>query len=239
MAACRWLRPSDGRIARRSASTRTFPEFIRQAGQGHADLLIVPANEWKAIKEIHAQMAAFRAIENGVSLIRPAASGISSAFDPWGRVLGVADYFAPGRSHADRAGPRRRRPDPLRADRRSLCVALRHCDAWKPRDRGRRTDPNGRSISASRARVTNGLRPLNGGPEGPPPPGNDVATWQRSAPPTTSSPARRRDACFRNLSAHGMKYFQFGPSVWPPSCWRQASWPSSRPTFTAGIFSVL
>jgi hypothetical protein len=24
--------------------------------------------------------------------------------------------------------------------------------------------------------------------------------------------------CFRNLSAHGMKYFQFGPSVCPPSC---------------------
>ena len=41
-------------------------------------------------------MAAFRAIENGVPLIRPAASGISSAVDPWGRVLAVADYFAPG-----------------------------------------------------------------------------------------------------------------------------------------------
>src|SRR4051812_44273767 len=41
------------------------------------------------------------------------------------------------------------------------------------------------------------------------------------------------------LSAQGMKYFQFGPSVCPPSCWRQASWPSRRPAFTAGIFSVL
>ena len=41
-----------------------------------------------------------------------------------------------------------------------------------------------------------------------------------------------------NRSAHGMKYFQFGASVCPPSCWRQASCPSSRPTLTAGIFSV-
>ena len=46
-------------------------------------------------------------------------------------------------------------------------------------------------------------------------------------------------ACPRNLSAHGMKYFQFGPSVWPPSCWRHASWPSSRLTLTAGIFSFM
>jgi apolipoprotein N-acyltransferase len=52
--------------------------------------------EWKEIKDLHVQMAAFRAIENGVPIVRPAASGISSAFDPWGRLLGVSDYFAPG-----------------------------------------------------------------------------------------------------------------------------------------------
>jgi len=28
--------------------------------------------------------------------VRPAASGISSAIDPWGRVLGVSDFFSPG-----------------------------------------------------------------------------------------------------------------------------------------------
>ena len=73
-----------------------FPEFIRQASQGAADLLIVPANDWGEIKNIHPQMAAFRAIENGVPLVRPAASGISTAFDAWGRVLGMTDYFSPG-----------------------------------------------------------------------------------------------------------------------------------------------
>lgn len=86
----------DFRIATAICYEADFPEFIRQAGQGSADLLILPANDWKGIKSIHAEMAAFRAIENGVPLVRPAASGISSAFDPWGRVLGVADYFAPG-----------------------------------------------------------------------------------------------------------------------------------------------
>jgi apolipoprotein N-acyltransferase len=86
----------DGRVATAICYDADFPEFIRQAGQGSADMLIVPANDWKEIKSVHVQMAAFRAIENGMPLVRPAASGISSAFDPWGRVLGVADYFAPG-----------------------------------------------------------------------------------------------------------------------------------------------
>src|SRR5262249_6385049 len=74
-------------------------------GQAHADVLIVPANEWKAIKNIHVQMAAFRAIENGMSLVRPAASGLSSAFDPWGRVLAVGDFFAAGDRTGTAQGP--------------------------------------------------------------------------------------------------------------------------------------
>ena len=86
----------DGRIAGAICYDADFPEFMRQAGHGAADLLIVPANEWKAIKRVHVQMAAFRAIENGVPLVRPASSGLSTAFDQWGRVVGVADYFAPG-----------------------------------------------------------------------------------------------------------------------------------------------
>ena len=40
------------------------------------------------------------------------------------------------------------------------------------------------------------------------------------------------------LLAHSMKYFMFGPSVWPPACWRQASSPSSSPVRTGGICSL-
>jgi len=84
------------RIAGAICHDADFPEFIRQAALDSADLLIVPVNEWKAIKDIHFQMHAFRAIETGLPVVRAAASGLSSAFDPWGRVLGVADYFAEG-----------------------------------------------------------------------------------------------------------------------------------------------
>ena len=40
-------------------------------------------------------MAEFRAIENGVSLVRPARAGVHSAVDPYGRTLARMDEFTP------------------------------------------------------------------------------------------------------------------------------------------------
>ncbi len=85
----------DGRIAGAVCFDADFPEFVRQAAKGSADVFVLPVNEWKAIKDVHFQMHAFRAIETGVPLVRAAASGLSAAFDPWGRLLGVSDFFAP------------------------------------------------------------------------------------------------------------------------------------------------
>jgi apolipoprotein N-acyltransferase len=85
-----------GRMAGMVCFDADFPEFVRQASQADADILLVPVNDWLAVKEIHFQMAAFRSIENGLPLVRAAASGLSAAFDPWGRVLGISDYFAEG-----------------------------------------------------------------------------------------------------------------------------------------------
>ena len=47
----------DGRVATAICYDADFPEFMRQAGQGSADILIVPANDWKEIKSVHFQMA--------------------------------------------------------------------------------------------------------------------------------------------------------------------------------------
>jgi apolipoprotein N-acyltransferase len=87
---------SDARIAGAICFEADFPEFIRQAAKQSADLIVLPVNEWKEVKDIHFQMHAFRAIETGAPLVRAAASGLSAAFDTRGRVLAVADYFSPG-----------------------------------------------------------------------------------------------------------------------------------------------
>jgi apolipoprotein N-acyltransferase len=85
---------AEGRMAAAICYDADFPEFVRAIGRARADLFFLPANDWAAIKRIHFEMAAFRAIENGVPLVRAASSGISGAFDAWGRVLGEADHFS-------------------------------------------------------------------------------------------------------------------------------------------------
>ena len=55
--------------------------------------MIAPYGDWETIKNLHATMAAFRAVESGVSLIRLALGGISSTVDPYGRVLASMDEF--------------------------------------------------------------------------------------------------------------------------------------------------
>ena len=88
----------DGRIGGAICFDADFPSYIRQAGLGVTELFVLPANEWRPIKDIHFQMHVFRAIENGMPIVRAAAVGLSAAIDPWGRVLGVADHLAPGDS---------------------------------------------------------------------------------------------------------------------------------------------
>lgn len=73
-----------------------FPSTISQSGSNGTDLLLVPANDWGAIRRTHARMSVVRAIENGISVVRHAYNGISLATDPYGRVLSTADHFELG-----------------------------------------------------------------------------------------------------------------------------------------------
>ncbi|MCE7982731.1 MAG: hypothetical protein DYG89_16225 [Caldilinea sp. CFX5] len=70
-----------------------FVVNMRQAGQQGVDLVVIGANDWPGINAVHAQMAVFRAIENGTTILRQASNGTSIAVDPYGRVLGSFDHF--------------------------------------------------------------------------------------------------------------------------------------------------
>jgi apolipoprotein N-acyltransferase len=68
-------------------------EVVLQAGKNGTDILFSPSMEHQPIDPIHAHMAMYRAIENGVTLVRQADNGLSIAVDPYGRVSATMDHF--------------------------------------------------------------------------------------------------------------------------------------------------
>jgi apolipoprotein N-acyltransferase len=81
-----------GRLAGVICCDLDYPYVVRQVSQKGVDILLVPSFEPTAENLLaHAQMAPFRAIENGVSIFRPTAQGISLAIDPYGRIIGSMD----------------------------------------------------------------------------------------------------------------------------------------------------
>jgi apolipoprotein N-acyltransferase len=82
-----------GRIASAICYDADFPGLIRQAGMLRADVLLDPADDWIAIDPLHTHMASFRAIEEGVNLVRQTSNGRSAAYDYEGRVLAESDDY--------------------------------------------------------------------------------------------------------------------------------------------------
>ena len=82
-----------GRLGNAICFDLDFPALVRQAGRGRADLFLGPSDDWRAEDPVHAHDAAFRAIENGFSLVRQASGGLAIAVDYEGRVLAASDYF--------------------------------------------------------------------------------------------------------------------------------------------------
>lgn len=71
-----------------------YPKVIQQAGQMDVDILLSPSYVWPEIGTMHAKMAAFRAIENGVTIVRQEDGGVSAFIDPVGRFLMTAEHAA-------------------------------------------------------------------------------------------------------------------------------------------------
>ncbi|MER6943053.1 nitrilase-related carbon-nitrogen hydrolase [Nonomuraea sp. NPDC000554] len=94
------LRPGDGivpvsktpygRLANVICFDADFPRTLRT----HADIMFVPANDWKGIEHTHAANAVFRAVENGYSLVRQTSNGIAITVDAYGTSLARTNYFS-------------------------------------------------------------------------------------------------------------------------------------------------
>ena len=82
-----------GRLSTVICFDADHPGTIRQAGQVNVDILLVPSHDWREIDPLHTQMATFRAIENGFSLVRQTSNGLAMTVDDEGQVLSASDYF--------------------------------------------------------------------------------------------------------------------------------------------------
>ncbi len=70
-----------------------FPYLAREIGQLKADIVAIPSSDWKGIDPLHSQMAAFRAIEQGHSIVRSTRFGLSAAITPYGEMVAQMSSF--------------------------------------------------------------------------------------------------------------------------------------------------
>lgn len=64
-----------GRLSAAICWEADFPDVIRQADARDVDLLLLPSNDWFAIRNLHPEMATFRAVENGMAIFRQTGNG--------------------------------------------------------------------------------------------------------------------------------------------------------------------
>lgn len=70
-----------------------YPSFTRSVGATDADILIIASWDWEAILGYHSQSGSFRAIENGVSMVKTTNCGSTIAVDYNGKTLSMSDTF--------------------------------------------------------------------------------------------------------------------------------------------------
>jgi apolipoprotein N-acyltransferase len=85
-----------GRLSGAICYDSDFPSMGLERAHSGADVVVVPASDWRGIDPVHAQMAALRAIESGHSILRSTRFGLSLAVDPYGRVRAWHSAFESG-----------------------------------------------------------------------------------------------------------------------------------------------
>lgn len=85
-----------GRIAAIICFDADFTRPARAAARAGAELLFIPSNDWAEITPLHAEMAAFRAMETGLPIVRPTTNGLSAVIAPTGTITASANSFVVG-----------------------------------------------------------------------------------------------------------------------------------------------
>jgi apolipoprotein N-acyltransferase len=70
-----------------------FPYLAREFGKLNADIIAVPSSDWRGIDPLHTRMAAFRAVEQGHSILRSTRFGLSAAITPYGEMTSQMSSF--------------------------------------------------------------------------------------------------------------------------------------------------
>jgi len=70
-----------------------FPYLAKSYGELGADMVIVPSSDWRGIDPVHTEMAAFRAVEQGHSVLRSTRFGLSAAITPYGEMVSQMSSF--------------------------------------------------------------------------------------------------------------------------------------------------
>jgi apolipoprotein N-acyltransferase len=65
-----------------------FPSLARAHARSGAGVVALPSSDWRGIDPIHTEMAAMRAVESGLSVVRSTRFGLSAGIDARGRLLG-------------------------------------------------------------------------------------------------------------------------------------------------------
>lgn len=64
-----------------------FPYLAKEYGNHLVDIVAIPSSDWRGIDPLHTRMAAFRAVEQGHSVLRSTRFGLSAAINPYGEML--------------------------------------------------------------------------------------------------------------------------------------------------------
>ncbi|MCZ4410577.1 hypothetical protein O3Q51_17305 [Cryomorphaceae bacterium 1068] len=70
-----------------------FPYLAKGYGELGADIVMLPSSDWRGIDPVHTEMAAFRAVEQGHSILRSTRFGLSAAITPYGEMVSQMSSF--------------------------------------------------------------------------------------------------------------------------------------------------